>query len=260
MSVSRSPMSISRRPPALLSGLVLIAACSSAPDPYIGLPVEDLFATAEAEYAAGEFDNAIRALDRLVLTYGDWDQLPRARLLLADAHFGAREFLTARAEYVRFLDRHSGHPDAAKAALGVCRSLSSLSPEVPRDQSYTQDAILTCRNSVLDYPGTPEAAEAAQLANNMRLRLAEKEYATADFYFRRGLWDSAILYYESTLRLFSDTDFAPLALAGIYRSNIEIGYEEEADEALARLLRDYPESESAKELRGNGGRIRSDVP
>lgn len=228
------------------------SACSSAPDPYLGLDAEALYEVAESEYADEEFENAIEALDRLLLAFGDWHLLPRARLLLAHAHFGAEEYLTARAEYIRFLDRYSGHPDAAKAALGVCRSLGSLSPETPRDQSYTRDAILTCRNTVLDYPGTPEATQAATIANEMRLRIAAKEYQTAEFYFRRGLFDSAIRYYESTVRLYSETRYAPMALAGIYRSNLKIGYEDEAEAALARLLRDYPESESARELRGNG--------
>lgn len=240
--------------PGLLAGALLAGgACSSAPDPYMGLGAEELFRTAQAEYDAAEFENAAEALDRLLLGFGDWDRLPQARMLLADSRFGSGEYLAARAEYIRFLDRHSGHPDAAKAALGVCRSLSSLSPETSRDQSYTEDAVLICRNTVLDYPGTPEAVEAAGVANAMRAKLAEREYETAEFYFRRGLYDSAIRYYEYTLQIFSDTEFAPMALAGIYHANLEIGYDEEAEEARARLLRDYPESPAARELRADGG-------
>lgn len=239
--------------PLLWVATLAAAACGSAPDPYSGLDVEALFATAEAEYAEGSYENAAEALDRLLLSFGDWDRLPEARLLLADSRFGAGEYLTSRADYVRFLDRHSGHGDASKAALGVCRSLAALAPDVPRDQSYTRDAILTCRNTVLDYPGTPEAAEAAGVANEMRLKLAAKEYQTADFYFRRGVWASAILYYESTVALYSETAFAPLALVGLYHANLAMGYDDEADEARDRLLRDYPDSDSATELRDNGG-------
>jgi len=120
--------------------------CGSAPDPYIGLDADALFATAESEYTEGSYDNAVSALDRLLLAFGDWPGLPQARMLLAEAHFGAEDYLTARAEFVRFLDRYSGHADAAKAALGVCRSLAALSPTTARYQSYTRQAELPWRS------------------------------------------------------------------------------------------------------------------
>ena len=86
----------------------------------------------------------------------------------------------------------------------------------------------------------------------MRLKLAEKEYLTADFYFRRKLYDSAIKYYEFVANLYSETDFAPKSLAGIYYANLAIGYEDEAEVAKQRLLDRYPESAVAAALRTNG--------
>ena len=155
------------------------------------------------------------------------------------------------AEYVRFLDRYGGHEDAVVAALGVCRSLAALSPDMPRDQVFTRDAITVCRNVLLDYQGTSQAIAAAGLANSMRLKLAEKEYLTADFYFRRKLYFSAIKYYEFVVELFAETDFAPKSLAGIYYSNVAIGYEDEAEAAKLRLLERYPESPEAASMRSN---------
>jgi outer membrane protein assembly factor BamD len=104
----------------------------------------------------------------------------------------------------------------------------------------------------LDYQGTPQALDAARLANSMRLKLAEKEFDTADFYFRRKMFDSAIKYYEFVVNLYSETDFAPKSLAGIYYSNMAIGYEEEAEEAKQRLVDRYPESPAAALIRTNG--------
>jgi outer membrane protein assembly factor BamD len=229
-----------------------LVACGSTASPYQGMDAPVLYATATQEYEEGEFRNAAEALDRLLLSFGDWDRVPEARLLLAHAHFGAGDFLTARAEYVRFLDRYSGHPEAALAALGVCRSLSSLSPETQRDQTFTGDAITVCRNVVIDYSGSPQSAEAAEISNVMRLKLAGKEFATAEFYFRRKIWDSAIKYYEFVANLYAETEYAPRALAGIYWSNVAIGYQDLADEAKERLLARYPDSEAAALIRTDG--------
>ena len=93
--------------------------------------------------------------------------------------------------------------------------------------------------------------EAAALANSMRLKLAEKEYLTAEFYFRRKLYFSAIKYYEFVERLYAETDFAPKSLAGIYRANVAVGYDDEAEAAKQRLLERYPESPEAAAMRSN---------
>lgn len=232
--------------------LLAAAACGGPGNRYQGMDAEALFRLATEEYSENDFGNAAEALDRLLLSYADWERLPDARMLLAHAHYGDRDYLTARSEYVRFLDRYGGHADAVIAALGVCRSLTALSPDMPRDQVFTRDAITVCRNVLLDYQGTPQALEAAELANRMRLKLAEKEYLTADFYFRRKLYDAAIKYYEFVANLYAETDFAPKSLAGIYYANVAIGYEDEAEAAKQRLLDRYPESPEAAALRTNG--------
>jgi outer membrane protein assembly factor BamD len=216
------------------------------------MDAEALFQLASAEFEEGDYDNAIEVLDRLVLSYSDWPRVPDARLMLGDAHFEKGEYLTARTQYQRFLDRHSGHEASPDAALGACRSLAELSPVAARDQGYTQEAITTCRNVVVDYTGLPQAQQAADIANHMRQTLAEKEFTTGDFYFRRNLFDSAIIYYERVARLYSETPFAPRALLGIYRANNEIGYEDLAEEARERLISRYPESEAAALVAGNG--------
>ena len=104
----------------------------------------------------------------------------------------------------------------------------------------------------MDYSGTEAAQEAANLANDMRLKMAEKEYLNADFYFRRELHDSAIKYFEFVVQLYPETPWAPMALLGIYKSNQAIGYDDLADEAKEKLLADYPDSPAAQEVRVNG--------
>lgn len=235
--------------------MTLLAAAASAcgtANRYQGMDAEALFLMATDEYSEDDYKRAAASLDRLLLLYVDWERLPEVRMLLADSHYAAADYLTARSAYTRFLDRYSGHEDAVIASLGICRSLASLSPQMPRDQVFTRDAITTCRNVLLDYQGTPESIVAAGLATDMRLKLAEKEFMTADFYFRRKLYDSAIKYYEFVLNLYSETAFAPRSLAGIYNANIAIGYEEEAETAKQRLLDTYPESAEAIAIQANG--------
>lgn len=231
--------------------LPLLGACGGS-NPYQGMEPEQLYMLGQQKYEEGDWTDAIRALDRLLISFGTHERVSDARLLLAHAYYAKGDYLTARSEYQRFLDRFPGHGNAPVAALGICRSLGALSPVPQRDQSYTNEAIAICRNVVVDYGGTEEGQEAAALANAMRLKLAEKEYLNADFYFRRELWDSAIKYFEFVVQSYPETEWAPRALLGIYRSNMAIGYEDLADEARDRLLADYPDSPAAAEVRVNG--------
>lgn len=234
-----------------LLAVPLLGACRSS-NPYQGLDAPALLALAKQKFASRDWDDAIRAADRLVMSFGDAAEVAEARLLMARAYSGKGDHLTARSEFQRFLDRFPGRSEAPDAALGICSSLVALSPAPQRDQVYTNEALTLCRNVVVDYAGTPQAEEAGRLADRMRLKLAEKEFLNADFYFRRKLFDSAIIYYEFVVSLYGDTEWAPKALLGIYRANLAIGYEDLADEAKQRLLSRYPDSPAAAELRVNG--------
>ena len=216
---------------------------------YQGVPPERIYEIADSAFQAGSYDDAIEALDRILISHGDWDRIPEARLMVGNAHFAKGDFLTARAEYQRFLDRYAGHAGSGDASLGICQSLAGLAPRPQRDQGYTQEAMGACRNVVVDFAGRQQAIDAAQISNELRLVLAEKEFENADFYFRRRMYDSAIKYYEFVVTLYSESEWAPRALLGIYYSNQAIGYEDLAEEAREQLLRDYPESESANLIR-----------
>ena len=244
------PISARAFPLALLSVLAL-GACGGGPR-YQGTPPDQLFEIAQTEYREGEHDNAIQALDRILLQHGDWENVPETRLLLGHVYFAKEEYLTARSEYNRFLDRYPGHPDAPDAALGICRSLAQLAPVPQRDQTYTEQAIQACRNVVIDFAGMEQASEAARISNELRQTLAEKEYLNGQFYERRELYDAAIKYYEFVINLYPESELVPAALLGVYRSNTAIGYDDLAQEARERLLEEFPDSQAAQELRTNG--------
>jgi len=221
-------------------------------DPYQGLTADDLYRIAENELAEGNADNAVEALERLHVSFGDWPRLPEAGLLLARAHYEADDYLTARSEYRRFLDRFASNPLAPDASLGECRSLAMLAPHPQRDQGYTEEAITICGNVVVDYAGTTQAETADSLRASLRHTMAEKEYLNANHYFRRRQYDSAIIYFQFVVDFYPETDLAPQALLGIFRSNEAIGYQDLADTARNQLLQDYPDSPEAAELRGSG--------
>ena len=230
---------------------LLLVGCGGA-DPYQGLTADDLYRIGENELAEGNADNAVEALERLHVSFGDWSRLPEAGLLLARAHYENDDYITARSEYRRYLDRFASHVGAPDASLGECRSLAALAPLPQRDQGYTEEAILVCSNVVVDYAGTPQAAASDSIRADLRHTMAEKEYLNANHYFRRRQYDSAIIYFQFVVDLYPDTEFAPRALLGLFRSNEAIGYLDIADTMRTQLIEDYPNSPEAAEVQASG--------
>ncbi len=238
--------------PVLLALVVgVCAACTSTP-PYFGLTASQLFEYSREAFDREDWDEAVTALERLVQGAPGFDQMAEARMLLAQAYLNKGDYLTANSEFVRFSSTYPTHELMIDAALGLCRSHSRLSPVLDRDQQYTVQAMSACQAVTLDYQGTPEAAEADSIRTIMLAKLALKDVERGEFYFRRGLLDSGLIYFEHALERYPDTAAAPAALLFIYRTYQRLEYEEEAADARQRLLDRYPDSPEAREVRDVG--------
>ena len=235
----------------VLSLLVMLPACTSTP-PYVGLTASQLLEYSREAYEREDWDEAVTALERLVQGAPGFDQMAEARMLLAQAYLHKGDYITANSEFVRFSSTYPTHELMTEAALGLCRSHARLSPILDRDQQYTVQALSSCQAVTLDYPTTPEAAEADSIRNVMVEKLAWKDVGRGEFYFSRGLLDSGLIYFEQALEEYPETTAAPAALLFIYRSYERLEYEEEAMEARQRLLDRYPDSPEAQEVRDVG--------
>ncbi|MGM0668580.1 MAG: outer membrane protein assembly factor BamD [Gemmatimonadota bacterium] len=234
----------------LLGGV--LQGCSSTP-PYQGLDGDALFELGAREFQEEDWDEAIRVFERFLFADPGHERIVEARMYLARAYFNREDYITLASEFSRILDRHPGNPLAPDAAWGVCRSYVALSPHIQRDQGYTVQAVSACDNVVQDFGSFEVAVEAEALRGQMREKLARKTLIAGEFYYRRKLYDSGIIYFNDVLTSYPGTDSAAQALLRLHQSYTEIGWDREAAEARERLLREFPDSEEAEEVRANGG-------
>ncbi len=238
-------------PAALLFLGAFFSGCASAP-PFQGMSGDEIFDQGAREFDAGDWDKAIRAFERFLQDDPTSDRLVQGRIYLARAYFNRKDYITAASEFSRVLDRHPGDPLAPDAALGVCKSYVALSPDIQRDQSYTVQAFNACDNVVQDFGGIEVSGEARTLRDQMEEKLARKTLVAGEFYYRRKLYDSGIIYFNDVLTDYPRSDAAAQALLRLYQSYMAIGWEREAGDARDRLLRDFPESSAAEEIQANG--------
>lgn len=226
---------------------LLGAACASAP-PYSGWTAEQLYEHAQRAFDDGDWGEARRAFERLILTFPGFDQAVEARHYLARSFFADEEYLSAVSEFTRIVQVYPDHERTPEAYMGLCRSYAHMSPHPQRDPQYTIQARTTCRNVAQDYQGTPEGDSAAAVAQDMHNKLGDRAYQEGYFYLQREVLVSAEHVFLDLLESYPDTDAAPMALARLVEIYEEWEWGDQIAEFRQRLLDTYPDSPAAMEL------------
>ena len=234
-----------------LASSLFLAACGSSL-PFPGLAADEVYALGLQAMEQEEWEEAAEAFEYVLFSPG-FNRAAQARLQLADVQYANGRYIESRSEYQRVIDRWPADTVATRAALGICRSLASLSPITQRDQSFTRQARLACRQVAGDFAGTLMGLEAARLADEMMLKLATQDYETGLHYLKRGLLDSALLYFEEVASEYPDTEWAPWALYRMIEVFGRIGYQRDVETTRDLLLDAYADSEPASLLLEDGG-------
>ncbi|HEU4885149.1 MAG TPA: outer membrane protein assembly factor BamD [Longimicrobium sp.] len=212
------------------------------------LTVESAYAQGMEAYNAGRHRRAVELLGQFVTNAGADPRLKGALMALGRSNLEIRDYVAATSQFLRVATEFPRDPEAQDARFGLCDAYHRLSPRPQLDPEYTQAAITYCESFASIYPGTPQAGQAQQWVVEMRGKLAEKAYQNGFFYFRRGLYDAAVVYFNDVLAQFPETPWASAALARQVDAYGRMGYKEEEAAARARLLRDYPQSPEARNL------------
>lgn len=212
------------------------------------LTVESAYTQGMEAFQAGRYRRAAELLTQFVTSTGADPRLRDALMALGRSHMETREYVTAASDYLRVVTEFPTDPAARDARLGLCQAYRALSPRPQLDPEYTQAAISYCESFASIYPGTPEAQQAQQWVGELRGKLAEKAYQTGFFYFRRGLYDASVVYFNDVLTQYPETTWAPAALHQLMQAYGRMGYREEETATRQRLLTQYPQSPEARAL------------
>lgn len=232
----------------ILGGLAILGCPKELPP---GLPADELYRIGLEKFERRDWGGAIEALQRYVFKDPAAARVDSAQLLTGEAYFNQKQYLTAASEFQRLAEDRPAGRLADLARYRACESYYELSPRPELDQEFTEQAINECRSVALLYPGSPYAELALQRVAELTNKLARKYYLNGVYYFRRKAYDSAIVYLEYMLEAYRGSAVEPEALLKLYESYVKLGYTDEADQTRDRLLRDYPDSPEARELRGN---------
>ena len=218
---------------------------------------EEAFQRGQDLYERGKYDRAAEYFQH-VFDFGranEWAD--DAQYFLAQSYFQDRQYLLAANEFTRFVELY--RQDARVEEGEYLRALSyyRLSPPYQLDQTDTETALTYLRLYLAKYPQGERAEEVGRMIEELRAKLAKKQYETAGLYERRELYEAAALSYEDVLERYPDSEYADDALLGAlrnYKAFAEASIRERQEEryqlaaaAYERLVQLFPESPLLKD-------------
>jgi outer membrane protein assembly factor BamD len=181
---------------------------------------EEAYNTGMEAFTQGRYDRAIEYLTATLDFGRSGEWADEAQIYLARAYYETGQYLLAAAEFDRFGDLYPADPRTEEARLGEIQSYYRLSPSYDLDQTDTDRAIVLIRTFMANYPNSVFTADVVTMLEELREKLARKQYEAGRLYERRELFEAAVLTYDSMLEAYPTSPYADDALLGALRAQV----------------------------------------
>lgn len=182
-----------------------------------------------------------------------------AEIRLADAEFGAEQYLEAIDSYKLFMKFHPTHELVVNgyAAFRIGEAYFKmlpgdfflLPPSYEKDQSSSEDAAEEMRKFLERYPDSPHRKRAKEILDKVGQRLAEHEWYVARYYWDKGKPMGTVLRLRRLLDRYPGVGFDEEALWLLGRAYLEVGMPDRAKTTWEQLIARYPQNVRAGEAR-----------
>ena len=235
----------------LVTAALWFGGCSPMPE-LSDVTAERAYDIGAAAMASEDYMIAIEAFRRVTDDHPLAPEADDALLGLADAHRAIREYALAEHGYMRLMEDYPDSPLVPEAQYKLGLTFYEQSLPATLDQSMTRRALARLNRFLAAYPGSEFSDDAEELKAELRSRLAEKLFLSAELYLQLGDLDAAGIYFDQVVEEYPDTPWAPRSLR-VWESNLrEAGRTAEADEVQARRERLFPASTEEARPAGSG--------
>jgi outer membrane protein assembly factor BamD len=227
----------------VLTGAVLLAACSTDEVEYVERPVEELYNEA---VDAVEVEKYGQAADLFLEVerqhpYSIW--ATKAQLMSAYSYYEGGMYDDAILAVDRFIQLHPGNADVAYAYYLRGLSFYEQITDVGRDQRNTELALRSLEEVVRRFPDSRYSRDARLKIDLTRDHLAGKEMEVGRYYLTRENYLAAINRFKTVIENFQTTTHVPEALHRLSEAYSALGIESEAQANAAVLGYNFPGSD-----------------
>ncbi len=253
----KSPLPRSLLAPLALALAATLAGCGSTSKIDDRNSVEKLYADAKEDRVAGNFDQAIKALERVEGRGAGTLLAQQAMLDLAYAKWRMNDRVEAISILDRFIRLHPSSPalDYALYLKGVVNFnetlgfLSAVSRQdlSERDQQASRDSYQAFQQLVQAFPESKYSDDARARMAYIVSSLAEYELHVARYYYRRQAYVAAANRAQLAIREYPQTPAVEEALYIMAASYERLGLEQLRIDAERVLKLNYPQTRFFKD-------------
>jgi len=250
-----------RTRPLWIALLVVAGACHHEFNPRAYTNPEALFNVGLREYNAHHWDNATKAFDQLTRDLPARDPLlPLSYYYLGKSQDQSGDHLLAAQSFSRIADAFPEDSLAPRAMYEGAVAYTKMWHRPELDPQYGQQAMTALQTMIALYPDSPLIPKANETMAKLDAMFAQKDYAIAHQYFKRGAYDSAIIYYKDVIQLHPNAPAARTSALELYDAYRIIKYTDDAKDLCDATLKKYPTDQAVRAKCGSVSSAAASTP
>ncbi len=195
-----------------LTVIFLLVSCRSQDLIRPGDSLQVAFEKAYAQFEQENWRDASQAFETVISIGRGTEFGQDAQFYLAESYFNDRRYMMAASEYERYSSSHPNSERREYSDFMIGKSYYNLSPRFNIDQTYTYRAIEQFRLYMARYPNSDRITEAGERIDELRNKLARKEFEAGEFYMRTGRYNAATVSYDLVIDRYPESRWAERAL------------------------------------------------
>jgi outer membrane protein assembly factor BamD len=176
-------------------------------------------AKAKEYYDARKYYQALPLYEELISFFKGTNMMQDILYYYAYCHYQTGEFLVAAYHFKNYANTYAGDARAEECLFMSAKCYYEVSPSYMLEQSYTQQCMEAIQLFANTYPNSKFIPEANNMLDEMRTKLQQKSYYSADLYYRMGKYNAATVAFQNMLRDYPESKDAELAMFMQVKSN-----------------------------------------
>lgn len=209
--------------------LVLITIACSSIDQDIPTSAQDAYDKGMKYYNDEDYLEAKRLFEVIKLQYPASEYADDAQFHVSQIYYNREEYIYAAYNFNQLRKTYPNSPFVKNALYNGAMCYYELSPTYDRDQEYTQKAIKAFMEFQYLYPKDSLYNEASAKLTELREKLAEREFFTAELYLKLSSPKSAIIYFDQVIENYEDTSFYERDYVGKVKALVQMKRYDEAN-------------------------------
>ena len=247
-------------PIILLTLTIAFGACKNKELIQPGDPINVAYDKAVALYEKGKWGDAAYGFDLVTRMGRGTNYATESQYFLAESYYNNRQYILAASEYERFISYYPQDEKREMVEYKLAMCYYEQSPRYRLDQSTTRRAIELFQLYNNKYPNSELVVESAARIDELRSKLAHKDYESAEYYLRVKSYKAATIYYDLVIDQFPESEWAEAALVRQIETYIEYADNSvtarqperyaEAVNTYEKFLQLFPQSDERSKVEG----------